>query len=72
MILTAQIGAGIFFAINYDDVIEKGLTESLRGAKYTSLYSFWDELQKDVSTKLDVKRQVMESSMLISIYTFYS
>lgn len=48
MILTAQVGAGIYFAVNYDDMMEKGLTESLRGAKYTSLYSFWTELQKDL------------------------
>ena len=50
-VLVAQIAGGIFFAINYDTMMDKGLTASMRGVKYTSLYSFWDELQKDVSQK---------------------
>lgn len=46
--LVAQIAAGIFFTINYDVMMDKGLTESMRGVNYTSLHTFWDELQKDV------------------------
>lgn len=68
-ILTAQIGGGIFFAINYDDMMEKGLTESLRGVKFTSLYTFWNELQKDVRTeKKNVRRYIdVGLKFLISI-----
>lgn len=59
-LLVAQIGGGIFFAVNSDDIMEKGLTESLRDVQYTSLRTFWDELQNAVSRLKNVGKSFDE------------
>lgn len=65
--LVAQIAAGIFFTINYDVMMDKGLTESMRGVNYTSLHTFWDELQKDVRSVEKWKQQIRNRILTIII-----
>lgn len=50
LLLVVQLGGGVYAMINYDKLVDKGLTETLRGAKDNNeLFKVWEALQYDVS-----------------------